>query len=259
MVPPQPANRIADKVAVSIPRGMVPMAYWLRAWLELGILSMPQGVAQEPMRTDASDLGITIMGSIVQKSLEDNVALIKEQSGSVKAVKRDHIIAEKYKVIAVYRDHIEILTRESKRYLVYSDKFSASLQAKPGAGPNLDPSGDSYSEEGFERRKGKIAMTGAYRDKLIKEDLAKVLMQATAEPHLENGQIVGFKMSQIDGDSIYAKSGVTNGDIITTINGQDLTSVAGTINLLHSLKNTDSVEIELRRGSETVKITAEVK
>ena len=66
-------------------------------------------------------------------------------------------------------------------------------------------------------------------------------------------------MSQIDNDSIYAKSGVVNGDIITGINGQDLSSVAGTINLLHSLKNADSVEIELRRGNDHVKISAEVK
>lgn len=231
-----------------------------RALLNLLLIAAPVSAAEEPVKSDGSDLGITIMGSIVQKTSDDNVALIKEQSGTVKAVKKDYVIADKYKVVAVYPDHIEIVTREAKRYLVYSDKFTGSFQPKKSeGGPSLSGVPDQYSEEGFERVKGKIAMTGAYRDKLVKEDLAKVLMQATAEPHLENGQIAGFKMSQIDEGSIYSKAGVANGDIITSINGQELNSVAGTITLLQTLKNADSVEVEVRRGSETVKISAEVK
>lgn len=232
----------------------------VRSLIQLWLWAAPSGVAQEPIRTDGGDLGITIMGSIVQKAAEDNVALIKEQSGVVKAVKRDYIISEKYKVLAVYNDHIVVVSRDAKRYLVYSDKFSgASSAGRRGSGPSISSFNDSYSEEGFERRKGKIAMTAAYRDKLIKEDLAKVLMQATAEPHLENGQIVGFRMSQIDEGSIYAKAGIADGDIITSINGQELNSVAGTISLLHSLKNSDTVDVEVRRGSDTLKISAEVK
>lgn len=230
-----------------------------RALLNLLLSSAPLSAGDQPLRSDGSELGITIMGSIVQKSSDDNVALIKEQSGTVKAVKKDHVIADKYKVLAVYPDHIEIVTRDAKRYLVHSDKFTGSFQPKKSEGPSLSGVPDQYSEEGFERVKGKIAMTAAYRDKLVKEDLAKVLMQATAEPYLENGQIVGFRMSQIDEGSIYNKAGVANGDIVTSINGQELSSVAGTITLLQTLKNADAVDVEVRRGGETVKISAEVK
>ena len=50
------------------------------------------------VKSDGSDVGITIMGAIVQKNFDDNVALIKEQSGTVRAVKRDHVIMDKFKV-----------------------------------------------------------------------------------------------------------------------------------------------------------------
>src|SRR6185312_1673807 len=86
--------------------------------------------AGDAVRTDGSDVGITIMGAIVQKSSDDNVALIKESSGSVKAVKKDHVIADKYKVVSVHAEYIELVTRDAKRYFVYKDKFAGALQAK---------------------------------------------------------------------------------------------------------------------------------
>jgi general secretion pathway protein C len=218
--------------------------------------------AGEPIRTDGSDLGITIMGAIVQKQSEDNVALIKDVNGSVKAVKRDHVILEKYKVLDVQAQFIEILTKDGKRYWVYQDKFAAAMAAgkrpDPVPGPSLGGVPAEYREEGFERVKAKISMTGMYRDKLVKEDLARVLMQATAEPWMENGQIVGFKLSQIDEGSIYSKAGLTDGDLITGLNGEELSSVAGSIKLLQSLKGADHLEVDVRRGDQTLKITVDV-
>ncbi len=216
--------------------------------------------AAEPVKSDGSDLGISIMGSIVQKKAEENVALIKEESGAVKAVKRDMVIADKFKVVAVTQQYVELITRDAQRYFVYQDKFAAAAMA-PKKGPNaaqLAAAAETYKEDGFERNKGKITMSGLYRDKLVKEDLAKVLMQATAEPFTENGAIIGFKMSQIDDASIYQKAGVQNEDVITGINGTELNSIAGSIALLRSLKGADHVEIDVRRGGQAMKFSIDV-
>jgi type II secretion system protein C len=219
----------------------------------------PARGADEPKRSDGSDLGITIMGNIIQKNVEDNVALIKEENGSVKAVKKDLVVLGKYKVVAVHAQFIELIGRDAKRYHVYQDKFAGSFAPKAASGgATLATMGDSYREEGFERVKGTITMTAMYRDKLVKEDMAKILMQATAEPFMENGAIVGFKLSQIDDDSIFVKSGVMNEDIVTSVNGHELNSIAGSIQLLQSLKGADSIEVEVRRGGMPQKITISV-
>lgn len=218
--------------------------------------------AQEPIKSDGSDIGITIMGAIIQEDSASNVALIKEQSGTVKAIKRDHVILNQYKVVSITAKYIELITRDARRHLVYQDKFSSAIASKSPplqAAPSLASVSDQYKEEGFERNKGVITMSAMYRDKLVKEDLAKVLMQATAEPHLENGSIVGFKMYQIDEDSIYHKAGLQNEDIITAINGQELNNVAAAIGLLRSLKGFDHVNVDLRRGGQTLKITIDVR
>jgi len=218
-------------------------------------------LANEAIKTDGSDIGIAIMGAIIQDSPEKNVALVKDSSGKVIAVKADHVILDKFKVLAVHPKYIEVVTRDSKRYFVFQDKFAGgSTGGGPSSGPSLAAiDRDSYSEEGFERKKGKITMTGMYRDKLVNQDLAKVLMQATAEPFLQGTQIAGFKMSQIDEDSIFAKSGLRDGDIVTAVNGQELNSVAGSISLLKSLKGANSLEVEIIRDGTPQSVTVTVQ
>lgn len=212
-------------------------------------------------KTDGADIGVTIMGSIVQKAADSNVALIKEKSGSVRAVKPGHIIANTYKVIDIHEKYMVVITRSAEQILVYQDKFatefSGGTPVSTYTGPNLALQ-ETYKEDGFERRKGQVSMSASFRDKIVKQDLAKVLMQATAEPHMENGQIAGFKLSQIDADSIFAKGGLMDEDIITAINGTKLNSVAGAIALLRSLKEADSIEVEMLRGGSPSKISLNV-
>lgn len=229
-------------------------------WLVLSLglccstLSVAQILIQKAQPVDAGQLGFVIMGTIAQvKTPENNVALIKiSGSGSVTAVKIGMIIDAKYKVTDVSDKFIRVITKDAKNYLVYMDKFSGEFRRKTSSGPsaNINPEG-KYKEDGFERDAGKVTMTSAYRDKIVNQDLSNILMQATAEPHMQNGMIVGFKLSQIDSDSIFAKGGFRDEDVITSLNGQKLNNVAGAIALLRSLKDTPNIEVEVMRGGTT--------
>jgi len=221
------------------------------------LLATSSATTADVVKSDGSNLGISIMGSIIQKNANENVALIKEETGTVKAVKIGHIIMDKYKVISISAQYIEVITRDSNQYLVYQDKFAGNLANKNSPGPSL-VNNDVFKEDGFERNKDKIVMTGMYRDKIVQQDLAKVLMQATAEPFMENGSIAGFKMSQIDEGSIYQKAGLKDGDVVTGINGSELNSVAGSITLLKSLKGADNMEVEIKRDGVPMKFTISV-
>ena len=215
------------------------------------------------IKTDGSEIGITIVGAIVHKNKKgsDNVALIKEKSGRIAAVKKDHMIMDdKYKVIAIYEKYIDLLARDSKRYVVYQNKFAREFATTERSGQEAaGAANDYYKEDGFERSRDQVKMSAFYRDKLVSEDLAKILMQATAEPHFEDGKMVGFLISQIDKGSIYDKGGFIDGDVITSINGNQLTSVAGAISLLKSLKNADGIDMEFIRGDQARKMKIEIQ
>jgi len=232
--------------------------------LTLVVASHRHAFSNETKKSDGSDLGITIMGAIVQRSIENNVALIKEvKSGAVKAVKTGHVILDKFKVTEIHAKYITLINREGTSFLVYQDKFAREFAGALIAEEPTTPSrnlalDETYREDGFERVQGRVTMSAMYRDKIVKQDLAKVLMQATAEPQFENGQIIGFRFSQIDHDSIYAKGGLRDFDVVTSINGQKLSNVAGAISLLKSLKDADSLEIDIMRAGSPSRITINV-
>ena len=220
-----------------------------------------QVILEKAKPVSGKSLGFLIMGTIAQKTPVNNVALVKViSSGEVVAVKIGLIIDKKYKVTDVSERYIRVITRDSNKFLVYLDKFASDFSGAINAvaGPAVNPDGD-YHEEGFERKSGAVAMTGAFRDNLVKNDLPKILMQATAEPVMSGGVIQGFKIYQIDSDSIFAKGGVHDDDIVTSLNGLKLNSVAMAIATLKGLKDAPSIEIEIIRQGVPKTISIDVK
>lgn len=210
------------------------------------------------IKKEDTEMGFAIVGAIVQKNSDDNVALIKEDSGAVKAVKKDFIIMDKYKVLAVFQNSIHTIDRSGSMYLVYHGKFTEDGVKRPPS-VNRSKNNDNYREDGFERNGGTIKLSSTYRDKLVKDDLGKILMQATAEPYMENGAIAGFKMTQIDEGSIYSKAGLQDGDIVTSINGTELNNVSASISLLKSLKGAEHIDIDLKRNGQIQKVTIDIR
>ena len=216
-------------------------------------------------RSGDSAIGLTIMGTIVPAGSGNAVALIKEAAtGTVKAVKTGYqILAKAYVVTEVHAKYIIVERPDKTLLLIFQDKFarefnSGLVAADPAKGPAGGETGDTYREDGFERNRDQIKMSSNYRDRLVNQDLAKVLMQATAEPAMENGALVGFKFTQIDQDSIYAKSGIQDNDVITGINGQKLNSVSEAVTLLKSLKQADQMEIEYKRSGSAQRVQINV-
>jgi hypothetical protein len=193
------------------------------------------------------------LGTIYQRSAENNVALVKvADTGQVTAVKIDHVLKNEYKVIDIREKFIELVTRSSVRYIVYLDKFGSEFRDSSRGVPhnpnvNISATG-TYKEEGFERKDGNVTMSSSYRDKIVNQDLTKILMQATAEPHMVNGAIQGFKLSQIDEDSVFRKGGLMDEDVVTAINGARLNNVVSAITLLKSLKSESSIDVDITRN-----------
>ena len=212
----------------------------------------------------ASDLGFSMIGSIVTKN-KNNVILLKSKAtGKVMAHRVGYPVLDKYVVKEIHPDYIvlsEISLQGGKSFKVFKDGFVGAAMKRTVKAPAPAPVGisDSYSEEGFSREKGAIELTQAYREKKIIEDLPKILMQASAEPIIRNGEIQGFSLDQIDQDSIYAKAGLKNGDIVKSINDIVLDDVTATIKMLHSLKKSDSIHFIIERNGTKIPINISVK
>lgn len=123
------------------------------------------------------------------------------------------------------------------------------------------PPPETFSEEGMERVGLNTKITDSYLDKSL-NNLTQILQDAKAEPHMVNGEMLGFRLTRIRENSIYEKLGLRNGDVIKEINGQPTNDAGGTIRLLQQLRKErgqDGVEIRIDRNGQNMDLGIQVQ
>jgi len=91
------------------------------------------------------------------------------------------------------------------------------------------------------------------------ENMSQILTQARALPYLENGKTVGFRLSEIVPGSIYEKIGLQNGDVIRSVNSQDVDDPAKFFQLYQGLKNERNITIDVVRGGQRQTLNYEIR
>ena len=205
----------------------------------------------------ASDFQIEIMGSIVSRVKENNVVLLKfTETRKVNAFRSGHKIFKKYVITEIDENYI-IVSHNGKLTKILKDGFTGFEKKKKE--PSSLATQNYFSEDGFERNGNEIQLSEDYRNNLLKNELPKILMQASAEPIIENEQVIGFMFDQIAENSIYQKMGLKNGDIVTEINETPLDDITASIKLLHRLKYKNSFKVKYLRNGKDVSVNVNVK
>ena len=80
-------------------------------------------------------------------------------------------------------------------------------------------------------------------------DLNEMLTQVRVRPYFRRGKSEGLIVSQIKPDSVFAKLGLVNGDIISSVNGREISNPDEAFQFYNNLKSGGEVSIEItRRG-----------
>lgn len=101
---------------------------------------------------------------------------------------------------------------------------------------------------------GTIKKTGENSYEVGQSDIDKALnnlselsTQARIVPAFEGGKTIGFKLFSIRPGSLYSKVGLQNGDVITRINGYEMSSPEKGLEIYSKLKDAKSVNVDLKR------------
>jgi general secretion pathway protein C len=93
---------------------------------------------------------------------------------------------------------------------------------------------------------GKYEVGQGEVDKAL-NNLAELSTQARIVPAFEGGKTVGFKLFSIRPGSLYSKIGLQNGDVITRINGYEMSSPEKGLEIYGKLKDAKQVTVDLKR------------
>lgn len=80
-----------------------------------------------------------------------------------------------------------------------------------------------------------------------KSDLSKMLEDTKMVPHIENGNVVGYRLAEVKKGSQWEKMGFKKGDIVEVSNEQLIDSPAEALKLYNELKESGSTQIERKR------------
>lgn len=93
-------------------------------------------------------------------------------------------------------------------------------------------------------------------------NLPELLTQARAVPNLVpggNGKVDGFRILDVQENSIYTKLGVHSGDIIKSVDGEPLDSPAKAMELYNSLRSKAQVKLSVERNGSTSTMTYNIR
>jgi len=91
------------------------------------------------------------------------------------------------------------------------------------------------------------------------ENLNQLFTQVRAVPHFQDGKAAGFRLFAIRQDSIFEKLGLKNGDVVTGINGNELTDPARAMSLIQELRNEGHISVDVMRNRQPSSLKYEIR
>jgi general secretion pathway protein C len=92
-----------------------------------------------------------------------------------------------------------------------------------------------------------------------KSNIALIRKNIGVAPIMENNKLKGFRVRYIKKGSDFEKVGVKSGDVITAINGEEITDLSVPIRFFNNLDSITSATITIKRGNEEKELEYEVR
>ncbi len=161
-------------------------------------------------------------------------------NATVKAISWDRVILS-------HNGRDEILELEEAKNTAGPHPAMAAAPAAPGAASGIQ----QVSENEFTVPKSEV-------DSAL-ENMSQLFTQIRAVPHFEGGQSIGFRLFAIRRGSLFDRIGLKNGDIIRSINGNEMTDPSKAMALLQELREASNLDVDITRNQQPQKLTYNIQ
>lgn len=218
-----------------------------------GSLTSPtssQEILQEPLQQ--TRLNLTLKGIIANEGASNSLALIAVNGG-----KEQH-----YKVGETI-EGAEIIRIESRRVILRRNGVNEALDLEvrklSGTNPVTTMPGRVSFGNGIRTLSDNERVIP--RTTLLQQmnNLPALMQQAQALPYSENGQQLGFRISNLVQGSVFEQLGIRNDDLIQSINGFPVRTVEEAMSAYRTLASASDFRLALRRSGQDVNLNISVQ
>ena len=267
VVPPEPdaSARLALQPAASTPRGR----NYYDAIVQRDIFNLAPARVETTAVTN-EDLQIKLLGTS-QVSDGKPFMIVEDAGGDQSLYQLGDTIPNAGRVIEIWRDRAVVLHNGHRVAIAIPRDEMNSPDADPlvPSTPTRSPFNNPMIRRPHQRRSrvvGRRAPEGVHQvgptryvidrsavDSNL-QNMAKLFTEIRAIPNLQNGASNGFRLSEIQPGSIFDEIGLQDGDVLTTIQGQNLGDPTQAVALLSSLRSRSSISLNVIRNGMSLRL-----
>ena len=199
----------------------------------------------EPVRETRLDL--VLKGILMQKGTEQRLAVIQHANKQEKVYRVDDRI-ENARVVAIEARRVVLLHRGVNESLSLKlDRLARHQEEETQE--RVQVAGDIKLEFKVERQE--------FQSRL--KDLPSLLKTARTEPYSENDQPAGFRIVDVQKDSVFRQLGLKRDDVLRSVNGLDVKSTKDAFWAYRKLRKEDNFQLAILRDGREVTINYSIQ
>ncbi|HKD43601.1 MAG TPA: type II secretion system protein GspC [Myxococcaceae bacterium] len=158
------------------------------------------------------------------------------------------------KIIDIERDRVIVLNQSRQEFI---DRGQAPESGRTSTDvPSPSPQGLGASIRALSPTEYEVPR--AELDNIV-ADINTIATQARSAPVIKDGRVQGLRLFAIRPGSIYERLGISNGDVLTRINGENLDSMTKGLQLFTKLQEARRIEVDLERSGSVTRRTYYVR
>ncbi len=143
-------------------------------------------------------------------------------------------------------------------YLALNEPPAPAGAARPTLAKTDEKPDDSGDEGIVKTGENQYGVARSTVDNAL-NNLSQLATQARVVPAFEGGKPVGFKLFSIKPGSLYSKIGLQNGDVISRINGYEMSSPEKGLEVYSKLKDSASITVDVKRRGKPMTLDYNIK
>jgi general secretion pathway protein C len=180
----------------------------------------------------------------------DSFAIIQDEANKMQQLYRVGDKVQNRTLTGVEWDRVVLESSQGEEVLKIAEPIG-----KPSVAAAVPaPGSDSVQQRG----ENDFVIDRTEVDKAM-ENMNQLFTQIRAVPHFQDGKASGFRLFAIKQDSVFEKIGLKNGDIVTRINGNELTDPARAMSLLQDLRNEGRITVDVNRNRQSTILNYEIR
>ena len=194
-----------------------------------------------------TELDLKLWGTVAGDT-ENSFAYIEDtKEKKQKLFKIGDMIQENVKLSMIMKDRVVLSVSGKEENLLLQERSAGSTATASRS--SSSSASRTTSSSSTRRSTVSISLSRSQVNNAL-ENLTELAGQINIQPYSEDGT-EGLKLSSIKPNSIFRRMGLRNGDVLTAVDGSQLTSVDQAYKLYEDLKSSDTASVDiLRNGRE---------